>query len=197
MRSTQLFCIALIVCCPLLLAAGDQPAGPKSPAARSAIAKRDRAVAEAERVYRAAVAKANQEMIAELKKAQADVMKSGNQAALAEAQAIQTAIDEVGKRDTATADGAFPVGTWEVRFSDGQLREYIVERDGTVRLRTGSKVVPAGQLARADGRLSFVDQAWKKLRVVYVIDDKMFFENFAGPHPEAVPESLAVGKRMK
>lgn len=72
--------------------AGDAPppaAGPKSPQAVAAVRKRDKAVDEAERAYRAAVLAAERQAVDDLKAAQAAAMKANN---LPEANAIDAAV---------------------------------------------------------------------------------------------------------
>ncbi len=197
----QIACLAvlLVLTLSLSLAAEEaKPAGPKSPAAQGAIAKHDKVLADAARAYQQAKAKADQDLVAELKKVQADVMKTGGAPALAEAQAIQKEIDALGKPDApAASSNGSPVGTWRIRFHDGQTRDYIFAKDGSVQMRDNGKTTPAGQLSRVEGRTGFVDQAYKKMRIVYVANDQMFFENFNGPRVEATPESVASGPMVK
>jgi len=93
MRNWKL--VVMVALCPLLLAASDEvkPAAPKSPAATAAIAKHDKSLADAAAAYRDAKNAADKAYVAELKKAQADILKAGGPAALTEANAIQSVID--------------------------------------------------------------------------------------------------------
>lgn len=69
------------------------PAAPKSPAALAAIARHERALADASKAYELARKDARDALLADLKKAQAEVLKAGGPAALAEANAIQAVMD--------------------------------------------------------------------------------------------------------
>ena len=75
--------------------AADEPkvATPKSPAALAAIARHERAVADAAQEYELTKQKAREILLVDLKKAQADALKVGGPSALSEANAIQAIID--------------------------------------------------------------------------------------------------------
>lgn len=113
-----------------------KPTGPVSPAAKSAIAKHDRAIAEAQRAYDVAKRAADQELVLELKAAQSTIMKNGGPSALAEAQAIQKVIDGVG------AGSAPKTGDLREKLADtkwlwpdkqmGAKNWFTLNRDGTV-----------------------------------------------------------------
>ncbi|QOV88552.1 hypothetical protein [Humisphaera borealis] len=76
----------LAACC--LAVDEPKPAAPKSAAALAAIARHERALADATRAYEQAKQKAREELLADLKKAQADVLKTGGASALSEGNAI-------------------------------------------------------------------------------------------------------------
>jgi hypothetical protein len=77
MRTATALC-ALALFCPFCLAAdAPRPEKPKSPEATAATARANKAVADAEAVYRAAVVKARQQELEGLKAAQARALKAG------------------------------------------------------------------------------------------------------------------------
>src|SRR4051812_26159346 len=72
-------------------AGDDQVAGPKSSAARQALAKAEKRIAEADAAWRKATAEANRQLVAELKTAQQTAMKNGD---LDDANAIKQEIEK-------------------------------------------------------------------------------------------------------
>jgi hypothetical protein len=114
MRSHLYSLAAVLLICSLSLAADEpKPAGPKTPAAQAAIAKHVKALADAAQAYQDAKRKADQELVAALKKVQADVMKAGGANALAEGNAIQAVIDKTAQETRPTS----PAGDLVAKFT--------------------------------------------------------------------------------
>lgn len=88
-------CVLLSLALSICIAA-DEPKqqGPKSGAAINAIAKHEKTLSDAASTYQQVKTKADAELVAALKKAQADAMKAGGANALAESNAIQAVIDK-------------------------------------------------------------------------------------------------------
>lgn len=95
---------AAILTLPLLLAADTPPDGPKSPAARSALTKYANETKRIDDDAARQKQRAAKELIDTLKKVQADVMKAGGAAALAEGNAIQGEIDQISSTIGVTSD---------------------------------------------------------------------------------------------
>jgi hypothetical protein len=170
------------------------PPAPKSPSARAAQEKCDKAIAAADAAYRKAQAEARRQLLVELEASKKDAMKNGN---LPEANAIEATIararDELARAAAAATAAAVELtGTWVVLFNDG----------GTTRYRFDGQTVsnPAWKVEfeRNGSEVRFRTDT-DSVRLVFRGADEFSLESWReSPTPfKGKPTYTGTGKRVK
>lgn len=181
MNTSRVTVLLTVLVAPLLLTADEPKVGqPKSPKARAAITKYDRAVEKAKADYDRAVAAAGKAMLTELELAKKQAMKADN---LPEASAIQAVAErtkqEFGERGTTSEESRQApglkglIGKWVVRYGNGAEREYVIAPDGRVTFNDG----PTAPIRKTDDGL-LVDFNDGKVERLHLVDGLLIIEHF-------------------
>lgn len=126
------YLLAALVVSATSLADSPKPAGPVSPAAKSALAKLETAKSKAAQDYQIAVNAATRQAVQELEVAKQAAMKAGN---LTEANAIQSAIDDMKPKNAQPQDlreWIIRTQTLQYQFANGDARTLTFLPDGTI-----------------------------------------------------------------
>lgn len=195
-QTTRGILLSLLVTLPLLVAADEPKAEqPKSPKAKAALKKYDRAVEKAKADYDRAVAAAAKELNGELDVALKAAMKSGT---LDEAKRIEAVGKSIAMptpdKTSRSIEGL--VGTWEIRYANQTERTYTIDKRGLLTCggKQGHLVPTPNGIANPVGF-----ENGKRERYTPTADGRLLIEHFApdSTFPDGAPDQIGVGVRAR